>query len=288
VLPDRQKLTQVPVSQGMGGGDDLPHPHGLPEGDRVDHRRYAPGDPVRNILWKTYARNRQLMVRTPERALAPARRTVAYLVTGDGDEPAAAAARVALETGALGRGWTFGADGSDLRATEVTPALELVSGSAEAATRGLGGGLKMPAFFDDAEKGGDARCVVFAPARPGPWLLPLETVARRRPGRLTVVLTVDGVEQPRRRSPLLRLFTRLLVRPAVNATTPAALLDEAVRRCAAAGADVLTLDRPHGRSYGRTHRRVTVPARAARAKASTAAPTRDPATPPGVATGRAA
>jgi hypothetical protein len=92
--------------------------------------------------------------------------------------------------------------------------------------------------------------------------LPLETVARRRPGRLTVVLTVDGVETPPRRRQLLRRLGRLLVRPAQSTATPAGRLDEVVRRCAALGAEVVTLDRPNGRNYGRTHKRVVArPAR---------------------------
>ena len=49
----------------------------------------------------------------PERAVAQTKRVVAYLATGARDEPAAAAARVALESGALGPGWAFGADGAE-------------------------------------------------------------------------------------------------------------------------------------------------------------------------------
>ena len=65
------KLAAPVFAIGMQDGGENPHPMGKPYGDRVDMRNYAPGDPVRYILWKTYARTGELVVRTPERALQP-------------------------------------------------------------------------------------------------------------------------------------------------------------------------------------------------------------------------
>ena len=55
--------------------------HGmLEDGDRIELRRYVPGDSARFIHWKVFGRTRKLMVRVPERALSRARRTVGVLV----------------------------------------------------------------------------------------------------------------------------------------------------------------------------------------------------------------
>ena len=107
VLPDVGRLRRMPVLQSMAAAEGTPHPAGTPEGDRMEIRRYVPGDSPRHILWKIYARTGQLNVRLPERSIDPAKKTVAYLLTGEGDEASAAAARVALENGLLGVAWLF-------------------------------------------------------------------------------------------------------------------------------------------------------------------------------------
>ena len=112
VVPHAGGLSQMPLLISMSGGDEIPHPMGVADGDRVELRRYAPGDPARFIHWKAFSRTRKLMVRVPERALSRARRVVAYQVAGPDDEASAAAAKVAAESGSLGGEWIFGADGS--------------------------------------------------------------------------------------------------------------------------------------------------------------------------------
>ena len=129
VLPDRGQLRDLPVIRSTTAAEGLPHPSGAPEGDRMDIRRYAPGDSVRNILWKTYARTRQLNVRVPELSIERSQKTIAYLLTGPEDEAAAAAARVALESGALGDQWIFGADGTEGTAESLEPALLAIARS---------------------------------------------------------------------------------------------------------------------------------------------------------------
>ena len=69
------------------------------------------GDSVKNIIWKVYARSRQLNVRLPEHSVFQSKKTLAFLLTSENDEAAAAVARVALQSGALGEDWAFGADG---------------------------------------------------------------------------------------------------------------------------------------------------------------------------------
>ena len=66
VLPNRGMLTQTPPPFGASDGDDLPDPWAALCGDRVDMRPYVPGDPLRTVLWKVYARSGRMMVRIPE------------------------------------------------------------------------------------------------------------------------------------------------------------------------------------------------------------------------------
>jgi hypothetical protein len=249
VLPNVGRLRNMPVIQSMAGGEGIPHPGGAPEGDRMDIRRYVPGDSVRNIMWKTYARTRQLNVRTPERAIARSRKTVAYLVSGRGDEPAAAAARVAIESGVLGRKWLFGADGAGSEPTD-DPGRALVaiarSGSAESAAL-AGGGLG--GFLDAVSSDGEVHCIVFAPARGGAWLETVLEAARRYPGSLSFVLGTDGVARSAR--PLL--WRRLLLSAEPEAGTPAAELAGVLRRLSGAGSEALVVDRLSGRPYGHVH-----------------------------------
>ncbi len=41
--------------------------HKVARGEMIDYKKYAPGDDIRRIIWKNYARNRELTVRIPER-----------------------------------------------------------------------------------------------------------------------------------------------------------------------------------------------------------------------------
>src|SRR5262249_25508710 len=121
--PHMGALRQLPLLTSYAGGDEFPHPMGLEDGDRVELRRYVPGDPARFIHWRIFSRTRRLMVRVPERALSQARRTVAYLVSGPGDEASAGAARAAVIYGGLGPEWKFSADGSEVDAFRAEDAI---------------------------------------------------------------------------------------------------------------------------------------------------------------------
>ena len=83
-------------------------------------RAYGHGDPMRHVLWKTFARSRRLLVRMPERAIAPSPTTVAFLIAGPGEgdpiaarfDPLLAEARALLQgCRAIGRRRGAGAQG---------------------------------------------------------------------------------------------------------------------------------------------------------------------------------
>jgi hypothetical protein len=248
VLPHVGQFRQMPVIRALAGGEDQPLPLGDPVGDRVDYRRYGPGDPLKMILWKTFARTRQVMVRTPERAIAPTQRTVVYLVAAPWDEPAAAAARVAVEMGILGVNGRFGTDGQAAAGTgDADVALEWIAASAAARDRA---GADLEPFLRDAERLGRVRGIVFVPAAPGPWLDRVAGVVAGRRRMLDVVVATDGVAlQPR--SWLRRLLWQREGAPALARTA----LDDTIHRLLRAGVEPIIVERHTGKVYGLGHLR---------------------------------
>lgn len=256
--PSMGSLKQMHVVRSIAGGDNLSHPAGPPEGERVDMRHYSPGDPIKFVLWKVFARSRQLVIRTPERAISPVRQTVAYLVAGDRDEPAAGAARVAVESGALGSEWVLGADGNEVYAKTSPQALEVLAKSANTTTEQSGAGLGR--FLSSATPGGIARAVVFVPAKPGPWLDRVVTAARTRtaPNQpaspVEFVICADGISN---KLPPSRL-AKILLQPERDergAPIPRTELNAVIQALSAARARVLVVDRLAGRVYGEAHQR---------------------------------
>lgn len=257
VLPARGRTLSAPLLEAMSGGDMRSHPMGPPDGDLVDMRRYVAGDPMKRILWKTYARTRTLMVRLPERALAPTRRTVAYLVAAEGDEPAAGVARLALESGVLGPDWRFGADGGERDVETVEEALELIVRSR--AARPVGGS-GLGAFLGRAAQLGAYRCVLFVSPRPGSgpgpgnsrWLEVVEAALRQQQqggvGQMEIVIGIDGMVDDRRG----RGWRRWVLRPLRDEATELAArrgeVERVAARLGAAGARVVLADRNSGRA----------------------------------------
>jgi hypothetical protein len=220
-------------------GDLMAHPEGSPVGDLVEMREYGPGDPLKRVLWKVYARTGRLLVRLPEKSVMPCERTLAYLVAGEGDEPSAGVARHALESGALRADFVFGADGADNPTSETHEGLEQVVRSAGAREQG-GDGLER--FLAHGEAEGLRACVLFVPHTRGAWLDRVAEQVARRPGPFRVLVGVDGLRPAEKGSPLRRLLLRR--------RTEAGACPEQVRqvhdRLCQAGAEVTLVDRTTG------------------------------------------
>ncbi len=251
ILPNVGRLKNMPVMQPMASAEGLPHPMGAPEGDRMEIRRYVPGDSVRNILWKTFARTRELNVRTPEKSIDHARKTVAYLLTGERDEAASAAARVALQNNSLGQGWLFGADGTTEPAESLDAALEAIarSGSYRRTVAGNGNGNGAPtaglaSFLERQGNQGDMHCLIFAPASLGPWTAEALALTRNFSGAVSFVLGTDGVSQSNP-SPLWRRLLFVDTTEGINTDE----LSEIMRHFASAGCPAQVVDRASGRSF---------------------------------------
>lgn len=255
-VPSVGNLKHIEVIRGMSGGDDISHPEGPAEGDPYDMRHYNPGDPIRFVLWKVFAKSRDLVIRTPERAISPARQTVAYMVASKADEPAAGAARVAVDGGALGREWVLGADGSTTKAKTKDQALDLLVGSAKADEKKGGAGLAE--FLTNVSVGSVGRAVVFVPGRPGPWLDKVADATRNQGGRVEFVICTDGVERPKKPGFLRRVALGDKgepTAPAPGTTRPAtaAEINEVVKRLTGARSKVVVIDRVAGKVYSAAH-----------------------------------
>lgn len=269
----------------LAEGGDLPYPADRARGEPSDFRRYAAGDPMRFILWKTFAKSRQLMVRAPEQAISPARRTLAYLVTGEGDEAAAGVARAAIQSGAFGSSWVFGADGTSEVARDLTQALEVLAASGGCPPDQGGSGVE--AFLRSNAEGGAARVILFTPPSPGPWLERAAAAARawsriaggksaaarwlpgHGAGGVEAVVCTDGIARPRSATWL----TRLVVMQGEAGSQVGALarassqieLAAVLRALGAAGAELLLANRRAGQIYtGRQARALLTAAEDAR------------------------
>ncbi|MEX2132475.1 MAG: DUF58 domain-containing protein [Pseudohongiellaceae bacterium] len=188
-LPRSNTINALPLLRSLTAEDGIPSSSGNPEGDRMEIRPYVPGDSVRNIMWKVYARTGELNVRLPERSVFHSNRTVAYLLSGGNDEAAAAVARVAIESGALGDNWVFSADGTETPCDNRQSALEAIAAS-RALDRPFHYGLDN--FLAVTAEQSGCHCIVFAAAEQGQWIAPLKHSIARFRGRFSVVLATDG------------------------------------------------------------------------------------------------
>ena len=191
ILPRTNTVKPLPLLRSLTAEDGIPSPTGEPEGDRMEIRPYTPGDSIRNIMWKVYARNRQLNVRLAEKSVFQSKRTIAYLISSEHDEAAAAVARVALEGGAMGEDWTFGADGSEQPCTTLESALDAIAKS-----RAIGPPYSygLDNFLAATPNKSAGHCIIFAAANTGPWLPQMKKTIGRLSSQFSLVLATDGFQ----------------------------------------------------------------------------------------------
>lgn len=248
VLPYRGMLTQMPPPAGMAEGDDLSDPFAEPKGDRVEMRQYAPGDPLRMVLWKVYARSGKMMVRTPERSVAERKRGCAYLVTSPQDDATAAAARVCIERGLLGDDWCFAADGVEREAVEDREAAyEIIARSGETQTAGRA--AQLSAFLTKRESEGFQFCLLFIPPDEPAW----EAVAAQSAATATMrvqVLTAAGEIVPDQApaKTAREVLTRWLVKPQTGDGVSVASIRARASNVKGLANELIIVERNSGRS----------------------------------------
>ena len=224
-------------------GDAISHPAGGPVGEMIEMRRYQPGDPMRHILWKTYARTRRLLVRQPERAIAPKPSSLAVLVAGASDEPAAGTARVFVEDGLLGEDYLFHADGAHQSVTESSAALDQIVDSARHRAEG---GQALASLLKDVDRNRLENTVIFVPSSPGPWVGRLKRFSRALSSPPTVIVAMDGPLSTRKSGRLKRLFFGGLARQSAPLAELPGLYDDLL----ATGLDVRVLHTSSGQLLG--------------------------------------
>ena len=204
-LPQKNTVKQLPLLRSLTAEDGIPNLSGDPEGDRMEIRPYVPGDSVRNIMWKVYARNRQLNVRLAEKSVYHSKRIVAYLLSSKNDEAAAAVARVALESGAFGGNWLFAADGSPEPTDDIVKALQAV-----AASRGIDKTHRygLDQFLEQAAGQAGTHCIIFVAAERAAWLPALKKTLAHYNGQFSVVIATDGFADPK----ITSIWQKLLLR----------------------------------------------------------------------------
>jgi hypothetical protein len=193
VIPGKGQLGPQQLLQQHDHGDQQGHPQGKAQGDLIEMRPYTPGDPLKLVLWRIYARTGRMLVRTPERAVSPSERTLAYLVARKGDEATAGVARSLLENGSLSTDWLFRAEGEETAVRGAPEAVDQVIRSANARPRG-GEGLEI--FLELGESEGVRACILVVPAQPGKWLAQVE----EQPAALDAAepaVAQDGAERHR-------------------------------------------------------------------------------------------
>ncbi len=177
ILPQFGKLTNMNMFLAMFRGEDISHPDGMPEGDRIEIRQYCAGDSFKSIMWKIYAQTRKLYVRIPETAIAVKPRVAAYLVSGRGDESTASLARIIIENRMLGREWIFGSDGSTRPATEQQDALINLAKSGNFKKIDI---VNLKNFLDYAVSKGAYHCLVILPPDVQSWRGEIGEVAQSK------------------------------------------------------------------------------------------------------------
>ncbi len=258
-LPAKGPIRQLPLLRSLSAEDGIPDPAGQPVGDRMEIRPYTPGDPVRHIMWNVYARNRQLNIRLEERSVFDSQRTLAYLISADEDEAAAAAARIAIDSGALGVDWLFGADGSRTVTADRHEALELVCASRPLdanVTDTQGSGLDAFLESTDSQR---SHCIVFAPAVGGPWIGALQRAAASHRGQFSVILGTDGFRNEDARPWLRRLLyrdTREDGRSDGGQVSSIMQLRRTLEQIRPVATQVMVVDRNTGQSFDRGLNRV--------------------------------
>jgi hypothetical protein len=178
VLP-RAQFHTPPMFQSRIDGEGSFVPNRPRHGDMVDTRPYLPGDPVRSIHWKLFARTGKPVVRVAEPSAREEKRLLLYMICGPDDEYAAELTLGALQSGEMGGTWEMGVDGVDRVASDLSEARRLLALSGNLRTHDPGG---LERFLDQVSFSPEEhRLLLFAPGHMELWMAglsgPLEHVS---------------------------------------------------------------------------------------------------------------
>ncbi len=189
VSPHPGALDAWTLHASQHGGDAYSHPLGQEEGDRIELRRYVPGDAARLINWKVYGRTGKLIVRTPERALCDERRRAAYLISAPNEEPVAAAAYIAVNHRLWSDEWLFGTSLAPEGVSDVSLAQSLVRRSGYQVEQERGAELSR--YLGVLQRQGINVLTLFVPATTGAWLSTCMAALANYRGSVHIVMAID-------------------------------------------------------------------------------------------------
>lgn len=92
IYPPRSSVRPLPIVAASSQPGDLLQDTENRTGDLFDIKAYDPSDGTKRILWKTYAKSRQLVVRRPEPAMVPEGEVAVFSLARRTDEHVASAA----------------------------------------------------------------------------------------------------------------------------------------------------------------------------------------------------
>jgi hypothetical protein len=234
-------------------GDDLAHPNGKPHGDLIEMRHYRPGDPLKLVLWKHYARTRQLLVRQPENSIACLSQTIACFVAGSGDQASAGVARAMMtELAQSGEELLFQADGAS-SPTECAPeATQQIILSADVRSQG---GTVIAAIGKLIGSNAIRHCIAFVPSRPGPWIDRLLAAKSASQLQIDAIIGVDSGDTSHQR----RFVPKWALRREDTATPRADDVLTVVEHLAAAGIQTRVIHRRSGQAFSSVALRSLLP-----------------------------
>ncbi|MFA5624044.1 MAG: DUF58 domain-containing protein [Bradymonadales bacterium] len=149
-------------------GDGYSHPKGAARGELVEMRRYQAGDPLRLVLWRVFARNRELLVRAPEIAIVEHKDLFVYFVAGKDDDASASLARDFLEKNtSQSDNFVFGADGAERLVHSPEEGMSDVIQSSEHRDKGGRDLLRLAQSLPNEILN---NCYIMVPSTKGSWI----------------------------------------------------------------------------------------------------------------------
>ena len=165
-------------------------------GDLYDIKAYDPSDGISRILWKTYAKSRELVVRRPEPAIIPEGEVAVYLIAEQEDDFVAGAlqsyAKQLLEQDIV---VLFGTEQkAEAPAVTLAEIKKRINASVWNPDAGTGRGFE--GFLESLQNANRAvyQVIVFASAAPGSWLTEVSKIASAHHIKLIVALVPEELE----------------------------------------------------------------------------------------------
>lgn len=189
IKPEKTHFEQMLFMTSSSGLEGYSHPNGDPKGDLVEMRRYQAGDPLRLVLWKVYARSRQLVVRTPEPTITQQSELFVYFISGKEDESSAAVARALLAANDMeGSNLIFSAAGSKRIAKNLNEGVSDLIDSAAMRTTGC----DLTAIAPFVDKNLLSRTFLLVPNVLGHWFDEVKRFVEQYRIRPTFIVSLDS------------------------------------------------------------------------------------------------